>query len=80
MAKKLIKRFIIEVFEIDLPIEIDKNEVKENLAKVVKENTITAGGLVISREKLKALADKREKELQDYYSPDYKAETQNNKQ
>lgn len=35
MAKKLIKTYVIEIYEIDNTINADKNELKENLAKLV---------------------------------------------
>lgn len=63
MVKKLLKRYVVEIFEIDNSITLDKNETKNDLAKVVKEKISIDDKIKL----LRALKDKRKKELDDYF-------------
>ena len=56
--KKLIKSYLIEVYEVNNTVEINTNEVKENLSQL----TATYSD-VINKTKLKKLFDEREKQM-----------------
>ena len=38
MMKKLIKQYLIQVYEVDTSVTINKTEMKEDLAKIVSES------------------------------------------
>lgn len=62
MMKKLIKRYIVEIYEVSNEVEMDKNEEKEKLSKVVKDS-FTEAELNVVRN----AAKRRKKEIEDYF-------------
>ncbi len=61
--KKLIKQYLIQIYEVSSEVTMDKNEEKEKLAKVVKKS-ISEKELDVVR----AAAKRRQQEIEDYFT------------
>ena len=79
--KRLLKRYLVEIYEVDNTIKVDKNELKEELSKAIKDEYVQIGKFRIKKSVLNKRLEQRKKEIEDYYTnSELKLDTQSNKQ